>query len=249
MHGHPTRQGSTSPENRVTRVEFAGDGAVQSPVESSAPGVASTTPERGHYLYERCDVSERTCAQPATPDRVLRALPTEYAGHTFRSRTEARWAVFLDIAGIDWEYEREGFEFGGERYLPDFWLPSQERWLEVKGAAPTFDEQKKAQWLADGTGFDVLLVFGQHLCPDGATDADSMLILGTNVWDTNYWWCECPHCGYIDAQYMGRSARLRCRCVVARAPDEDKTYTYDTPRLCAAYDAARTAFTGAKWRP
>jgi len=35
--------------------------------------------------------------------------PTKYAGITFRSRLEARWAVFFDALGISWEYEPETF--------------------------------------------------------------------------------------------------------------------------------------------
>lgn len=51
-------------------------------------------------------------------------IQTAYKGCRFRSRTEARWAVFFDALGIRWEYEPEGFEFAdGTRYLPDFWLP------------------------------------------------------------------------------------------------------------------------------
>lgn len=50
-----------------------------------------------------------------------RAIETRYKGYRFRSRLEARWAVFFDALGIKWEYEPEGFELGGGvRYLPDF---------------------------------------------------------------------------------------------------------------------------------
>jgi hypothetical protein len=61
------------------------------------------------------------------------AIQTEYQGHLFRSRLEARWAVFFDTAGIPWKYEQEGYEVDGNRYLPDFWLPEDEVWVEVKG--------------------------------------------------------------------------------------------------------------------
>src|ERR1700684_1558662 len=54
----------------------------------------------------------------------MKAIETRYKGYRFRSRLEARWAVFFDALGLDWEYEPEGFELGaGVRYLPDFWLP------------------------------------------------------------------------------------------------------------------------------
>lgn len=63
----------------------------------------------------------------------MNAIETEYKGYLFRSRLEARWAVFFDALGIEWKYETEGFEIGDHRYLPDFWLPGSEMWVEVKG--------------------------------------------------------------------------------------------------------------------
>jgi hypothetical protein len=72
---------------------------------------------------------------------TVKAIETFYKGYHFRSRLEARWAVFFDTLGIPWKYEDEGFEkeVHGEtvRYLPDFFLPY--RWggggfyVEVKG--------------------------------------------------------------------------------------------------------------------
>ena len=54
----------------------------------------------------------------------MKAIDTIYNGYKFRSRLEARWAVFFDAAGIKYEYEPEGFDLGGGcLYLPDFYLP------------------------------------------------------------------------------------------------------------------------------
>lgn len=51
----------------------------------------------------------------------LKAVPTNYKGYRFRSRLEARIAVFLDACNADWEYEPEGFVLpDGSQYLPDF---------------------------------------------------------------------------------------------------------------------------------
>lgn len=50
----------------------------------------------------------------------LRPIETRYKGYRFRSRLEARWAVFFDMLGLPWEYETEGFELKSGRYLPDF---------------------------------------------------------------------------------------------------------------------------------
>jgi len=62
----------------------------------------------------------------------IKAIETVYNGFKFRSRLEARWAVFFDAAGIKYEYEPEGFEHDGVRYLPDFYLSDTKTYVEVK---------------------------------------------------------------------------------------------------------------------
>jgi hypothetical protein len=64
----------------------------------------------------------------------IEAIPTEYAGVTFRSRLEARWAQTLDANSIRWAYEPETLTLpSGTVYIPDFWLPELGTWIEVKG--------------------------------------------------------------------------------------------------------------------
>lgn len=54
----------------------------------------------------------------------IKPIETIYNGYRFRSRLEARWAVFFDAAGIEYEYEPEGYQLSdGTMYLPDFYLP------------------------------------------------------------------------------------------------------------------------------
>jgi hypothetical protein len=73
-------------------------------------------------------------------DDVVRPIETRYAGCRFRSRLEARWAVFFDEMRIPWQYEVEGFTLSdGHRYLPDFLLPDCGTWIEVKGGAAHLD--------------------------------------------------------------------------------------------------------------
>ncbi len=63
----------------------------------------------------------------------MKAIQTEYKGYLFRSRLEARWAVFFDACGIEWEYEPEGLILSdGTHYLPDFYLPAFHCYFEVK---------------------------------------------------------------------------------------------------------------------
>lgn len=73
---------------------------------------------------------------------TIKAIETEYNGYKFRSRLEARWAVFFDAAGIEYQYEPEGIETSdGEKYLPDFYLPELETYVEVKGKRPGYEQE------------------------------------------------------------------------------------------------------------
>lgn len=67
--------------------------------------------------------------------RTIVAIETTHAGVRFRSRLEARWAVFFDALGVKWLYEIEAYALpSGRGYLPDFSLPGLGAWLEVKPA-------------------------------------------------------------------------------------------------------------------
>jgi hypothetical protein len=63
---------------------------------------------------------------------MLKAIETRYRGYRFRSRLEARWAVFLHHTRTAFEYEFEGFALPSGWYLPDFYLPEWKAFVEVK---------------------------------------------------------------------------------------------------------------------
>lgn len=78
-------------------------------------------------------------------NNTIKAIETVYKGYRFRSRLEARWAVFFDALGVKWEYEKEGYDLGEAGwYLPDFWLPELQCWFEVKGEMNDEDADKIA---------------------------------------------------------------------------------------------------------
>ena len=93
--------------------------------------------------------------------KEIKPIETMYNGYRFRSRTEARWAVFLDSIGLDYEYEKEGYDLGDSGwYLPDFWLPLYQMFIEVKGGEPTPIEIEKARALTKLTGHRTLIAVG-----------------------------------------------------------------------------------------
>lgn len=95
--------------------------------------------------------------------KQFKVIPTKYKGCYFRSRLEARWAVFFDSLNLEWEYEKEGFEFeDGTKYLPDFWLPQLQSWAEVKYEL-TKNDMNKIKLLSTATTYPVLLLIGKDL--------------------------------------------------------------------------------------
>lgn len=150
---------------------------------------------------------------------TIKAIETRYAGCRFRSRLEARWAVFFDSLNIEWQYEPQGFETPYGPYLPDFWLPIQKYWIEIKGTAPTKDEQDKLTYVSMQTLCESFIFFGDIIAPDLSYNiSESAYKIGYFIesqsegWDNEYCWCECPKCGYLGITYNGRAARLKCKC-------------------------------------
>ena len=76
-------------------------------------------------------------------------IDTFYAGKLFKSRTEARWAVFFDKLEWEWEYELEAFSLPSGAYLPDFYFPKLNVFAEVKPTAFTEIELKKCKELSE----------------------------------------------------------------------------------------------------
>lgn len=101
---------------------------------------------------------------------VIKAIETEYAGILFRSRLEARWAMFFTLMGYTWEYEPEGYILeDGTKYIPDFKvaIPTP----QTKGVGYYYVEVKplrhlkkqeilKAQLLVKGGDLPLILVQG-----------------------------------------------------------------------------------------
>lgn len=96
----------------------------------------------------------------AETGKKLKVLQTRYGGLTYRSRTEARWAVFFDMIGLRHQYEPEGYEIRVGYYRPDFWLPDLRMFFEVKGTDPTHDEVEKCQALCEAAECDMLMSSG-----------------------------------------------------------------------------------------
>lgn len=177
----------------------------------------------------------------------MKAIETEYNGFKFRSRLEARWAVFLDCVGIKWTYEPEGYVLNsGGYYLPDFFLPETKIWngecigcfLEVKPEINNVDD--KWELFSRESDYPIILIGNipyPYLNPSDYYSGDFYWYQSKNACDGPYVFCECTKCGKVGLQFDGRSARIDCVC----NSDSDKEYNYDSAKLVNAYKTARQA--------
>lgn len=107
----------------------------------------------------------------------MKAIETIYNGYRFRSRLEARWAVFFDALGVEYRYEDEGYNLNGVTYLPDFWLPKHRCWIEIKPDRNlTAHEAEKVIRLAAFAG-PVIVYMGTPETP--VVDENYMLVSGS----------------------------------------------------------------------
>lgn len=182
-------------------------------------------------------------------------IETFYGGCRFRSRLEARWAVFFTRLGLDWEYEPQGFRVGPKNlpYLPDFHLPQLGLWLEVKPASPDArDPDGVMRWrhFAGTVAFEwdhgrTAMLCGQIPDPD---TVDRMGPPREHEWyeqpiimlgDWHAAWCACPTGRHYDIQFQARGGRILCGC--SRIQDDRMYFTGDDPAILNAYGAARSA--------
>lgn len=179
------------------------------------------------------------------PDHSVTAIETRYAGHRFRSRLEARWAVFFDALRIPWRYEVQGYVVDGQPYLPDFevdfGLPSGEPFLvEVKGDPAELNRDLMAA-AATTLRRNVLILGDIPVVELSATGALHWCV----GYDPATTWQEISF-GIAGGEVM-RCAPYQCGWSSRHAPPMADvlgrtTSVVNSPRrVLAAYDTARTA--------
>ncbi|WP_139159861.1 PDDEXK family nuclease [Acidaminobacter hydrogenoformans] len=183
----------------------------------------------------------------------FRPLDTLYNGYRFRSRLEARWAVFFDEVGLAYEYEPQGYElppivskdppnqYDSETlwYLPDFYLPELDLIVEVKGPELPPEDAEKVKRMSFYSNSRVALL-RQIPNPEKLISDDYFKILynydyaGECDSDHPYWFCVCEKCGKIGYEFEGLSERIKCEC-------PEKWINFNDKRLLKAYARARQA--------
>ena len=85
----------------------------------------------------------------------FKSIDTSYNGHRFRSRLEARWALYFDLIGIKYEYEPQGYYLeSGICYLPDFYLPNVSAYAEIKPKSISIDDLSDAMEKIEEVAFN-----------------------------------------------------------------------------------------------
>ena len=182
------------------------------------------------------------------------SMPTKWNGTSFRSRLEARWAIFFDTMRpkIPYVYEPELIATPWGPYLPDFWLPTLRTFFIVKPDPINIEEEQKAFWIGE-QGFGVFIAEGPIPKTFDMTkgwsidfvgeeryrprDAGQYIYTGSGSnWDSPVTFCQCNKCGIVGIQFSGFATRL-CECyevrnygrhdLFARALDNARNHRFD----------------------
>jgi hypothetical protein len=141
---------------------------------------------------------------------VIRPIETRYAGHRFRSRLEARWAVFFDAAGIEYQYEHEGFNVDGKRYLPDFWLPRLKAFVEIKPTQEAAEPVKPLlRALVANVGDRGILICG----PPNLVEPPNIIGCDRHRWWDPAWWLQCSFCDEVSIAIPHAPRCLHCSSI------------------------------------
>lgn len=111
----------------------------------------------------------------------IKARPKISKGNYFRSITEYAWSEFFDACDIRFLYEYKLFHTSEGDYLPDFYLPNLNIWVEIKPSLASDIEARKCSDVSKETGELVILLSGM---PQIQQFSDELLPanFGINLW-------------------------------------------------------------------
>lgn len=173
---------------------------------------------------------------------MIHAIETTYNGRRFRSRLEARWAVFFDALHTHYVYEPEGYDLAGSGwvrtdgpgllYLPDFWLTDLRIYIEVKPSDGPMPFRRRGHTRpAASFPLPLIAVFGEpgncQIIEYGDLGCCDLGVLG-----------QCPSCGSLRYGYRsdGNFTGTPCRC-----EGRSDLFDTDSPAFAAAVQAALSA--------
>lgn len=158
---------------------------------------------------------------------TINPIPTAYRGIRFASTLEADWAATFDFYGWKWQYEPVGVKLDdGQWYRPDFYLPTQRVWAEVKGPHnERIDKPSKMQAAISGDAFewDADLVVILRPARPGKGDRGETCQWENAVNGQDLVIVLCPECGYHC--FMDLAGTWSCRRHMRVRTEPNKFWT------------------------
>lgn len=176
------------------------------------------------------------------------SIPTTYRGITFASTLEADWAATFDFYGWTWEYEPVGVKLDdGQWYRPDFYLPTQRVWAEVKGPHnERIDKPAGLQASLPGDAFDwdADLVVILRPSQPGRDGAGETMIWADAIQGQDIVLIRCPEC--LHYGFMDQNGLWSCRRHLRKQLEPNKFWTAEDGAL---YRPGELPFTRAPREP
>lgn len=139
----------------------------------------------------------------------LKPIQTEYSGYLFRSRLEARWAVFFDYLSVEYDYEIEGYELEEQgRYLPDFWLPQFKCFLEIKRKDDPENLYPKFVRFSEGVGPIIHFKGNPSLSWNGTLYCQDTTESSGGSYQTDIGFAWCNKCSTFTLSFSDEDSRL-----------------------------------------
>ena len=95
--------------------------------------------------------------------KVISIPRIKYENIWMRSSWETAYAKYLDSKNIKWEYEEKRFYFEDCSYLPDFYLPETDEYIEIKGWWRDKDKRKFYLFKENYPDINIKLLMGKQL--------------------------------------------------------------------------------------
>ena len=139
-----------------------------------------------------------------------KAIATKYRNFEFRSRLEAKYAVFFDLVGWRWSYEPP--ERAG--WIPDFAIGERPTLVEVKPFYRTAEWGDAVQKIIDSGERENVILLGSDPCwisaePDNESGSDeprvAWLLTEGQVWDLHFGFCGNDKLGLCPMQHAWRN--------------------------------------------
>lgn len=165
----------------------------------------------------------------------IKPIPTVYRGIRFASALEADWACTFDFFGWTWQYEPVGVQLDdGQWYRPDFHLPTQNVWCEVKGPHnERIDKPSALQSTLPGDAFewdaDLVVVLRPSQPGSDGEYAHWDNLKGQDIVVT-----RCPHCHHLG--FMDFEGIWFCRRHPDIRPKPNKFWTHEDGGLYRSGD-------------